>query len=171
MGISSSQKFGSLKACRTLKKKKGWGEGRRKEGRGVSMVGENELALGAGGRGLQITSRPALITEYLIALTWASLAPDKGRAGRAYLVCNHSLNHFFVAPKQWDLGAKANNFCAGRVSSPSLIFPPSGPGTHGVICAEIGSWLTPTMSYPLGGPREGETRDTWGELCFPVADL
>lgn len=135
------------------------------------MVRGEWIDSGGGGRGLQITSRPALIAEYLIALTWASLAPGKGRAAHAYLVCNHSLNHFFVAPKQWDLGAKANNFCAGRVSSPSLIFPPSGTGTHGVICAEIGSWLTPTMSYPLGGPREGETRDTWGELCFPVADL
>ena len=99
-------------------------------GSGVGVHEGTELAVGTG-------ARPALIAQYLIALTWDSLESAKGRAVHSYLAC-HIFNHSFLAPGWWDLGAKA--LC--RQSLKPFSHPPL-------------AFLSPSCSFPaILGPTE-----------------
>ena len=92
-------------------------------GSGAGVHEGTELVVGTG-------ARPALIAQYLTALTWAGLESAKGRAVHSYLAC-HIFNHSLLAPRRWDLGAKA--LC--RQSLKPFSHPPL-------------AFLSPSCSFP-----------------------
>lgn len=118
---------------REKKREKGRKEKKEKGKRSVDGQGENECGAGVH-EGTELVvgtgARPALIAQYLTALTWAGLESAKGRAVHSYLAC-HIFNHSLLAPRRWDLGAKA--LC--RQSLKPFSHPPL-------------AFLSPSCSFP-----------------------